>query len=102
MGLAPAPREAPADWTRMSMDESLLLSLKAKGAPANHSLPFLIQQINSQRGSFRNVTEESLEQEIADGRGDGGSSEDEATGTVDNAVADDIQAKRNEILAQAQ
>lgn len=46
--------------------DDLLLSLKAspRSDPEKSSLPFLISRINEQRGSFRNVTEESLQEEI--------------------------------------
>ena len=48
------------------MAETVPLSLRAlpKVDPNKESLPFLISCINNQRGSFRNFTEESLEEEI--------------------------------------
>lgn len=47
------------------MSEDLLLSLKAWPSPeTKDSLPLLISRINEQRGSFRDVTEESLAEEI--------------------------------------
>ena len=48
------------------MTDHLLLSLRAspKADPNKDSLPFLISRISEQRGSFRNVTEESLQEEI--------------------------------------
>lgn len=48
------------------MVDNIPLSLQAlpKTDRTTESLPFLISCINEQRGSFRNVTEESLEAEI--------------------------------------
>ena len=48
------------------MTDSLLLSLRAsqKVDPEKDSLPFLISRITEQRGSFRNITEQSLREEI--------------------------------------
>ena len=84
------------------MVDQLRLSLKPKAAHTDDSIPSLIQQISSQRGSFRNVTEEELEHEIANGPGDAHSSEVEDEDNADKPEVDDIQAKRNEILSQAQ
>ncbi len=52
--------------TSATMTDNLMLSLQAspKSDPDKHSLPFLISRINEQRGSFRNVNEESLKEEI--------------------------------------
>lgn len=52
------------------MTDNVLLSLRGspKRDPDKDSLPFLISRINEQKGSFRNVTEESLEEEIVAGR----------------------------------
>lgn len=48
------------------MADSITLSLSAslKTDPEKDSLPFLIARINEQRGSFRNITEDTLEDEI--------------------------------------
>ena len=47
------------------MAEDLSLSLRPWPQPdTKDSLPFLISRINEQRGSFRNVTEASLVEEI--------------------------------------
>ena len=48
------------------MADSLLISLHAtpKIDATKESLPFLISHINDQRGSFREITEESLTAEI--------------------------------------
>ena len=44
----------------------LLLSLRAWSGETlkDEDIPFLIARINAQRGSFRNITESSLEQEV--------------------------------------
>jgi hypothetical protein len=48
------------------MSGSLSISLRAwpSTETPQSSLPFLISRINEQRGSFRNVTESGLEEEI--------------------------------------
>ena len=48
------------------MADQLSLPLQAWPAkdPNENSLPYLISRINAQRGSFRNITEESLQEEI--------------------------------------
>lgn len=48
------------------MASSLSISLKAWPSTESHqtSLPFLISRINEQRGSFRKVSENVLEEEI--------------------------------------
>lgn len=43
---------------------SLPLRVWPKEDPNETSLPVLIQRINEQKGQFRNVTEQSLEEEI--------------------------------------
>lgn len=49
-----------------TMTDNLMLSLRAspKSDPDKSSLPFLISRINEQRGSFRSVTEDSLQEGI--------------------------------------
>lgn len=49
-----------------STSGSLLLPLRPPSAkkPSADSLQFQIHQINAQRGSFRNITEDSLREEI--------------------------------------
>ena len=84
------------------MAEPLLLSLKAIGPSQDDSLPSLIQQINNQRGSFRDVTEEDLQQEITNGHGDLVDSEDESAQDSEKPSNDDLQSRRQEILVQAQ
>ena len=48
---------------------NITVSLQAPTVPnpEKHSLQYLISRINEQKGSFRNVTEESLEEEIRNG-----------------------------------
>ena len=48
------------------MTDPLTISLKAwpSDDKTTESLPYLIARINDQRGSFRNITEASLEEEI--------------------------------------
>ena len=50
--------------TTTMTDIPISLQASMKVDPDRDSLPFLITQINAQRGSFRNITEESLEEEI--------------------------------------
>ena len=84
------------------MADQFRLSLKPKGARTDDSIPFLIQQISSQRGSFGNVTERELENEIAIGLADQQGDGEEFEENAEKPEADDIQARRNEILTQAQ
>lgn len=64
------------------------------------SLPYLISRINEQKGSFRNVTEESLEAELQrlerDGGNDGLATKDdlEAETTIEG---DDASSKKESI-----
>ena len=52
------------------MMSNITVSLQAPIAPnpEKNSLQYLISRINEQKGSFRNVTEESLEEEIHNGQ----------------------------------
>lgn len=80
------------------MAESLSLSLQAfptvdKG---KKSLEYLIERINEQKGSFRNVTEASLEEEIqALHNGEAEASEDDVLETVEDV--EDIKSKREAV-----
>lgn len=49
-----------------STSGSLLIPLRAPAAKKRQTdaLKFQIEQVNAQRGSFRNITEQSLEQEV--------------------------------------
>ena len=90
------------------MAEHLSLSLRAWPTkdPSLDTLPNLIPRINEQRGAFRNVTEEGLEQEIRAseaGEVTAGACENEtAVGIVQDAKAkrEEILATREEILKQ--
>ena len=82
------------------------LSLRAlpKVDPNKDSLPFLISCINNQRGSFRNFTEESLEEEIRL-QENGQESEDDAPAedTQDNkSRQEELAEARQEMLTQVQ
>ena len=90
------------------MPESLSLSLQAfptvnKG---KKSLGYLIERINEQKGSFRNVTEESLEEEIQIlYNGEAETSKDEVLETVEDvedlkSMRETITTAREEILKQ--
>ena len=80
------------------MAESLPISLRAspKVDANKESLPLLIARINEQRGSFREISEESLQAEID-------SAENDQLDVVDHEVAEyDQDVKpRQEQLAQA-
>lgn len=84
------------------MTDSLRLSLKPKGTSSDDSISLFIQQISNQRGAFRNVSEQDLIQEIANGSGNLENIEDKSVEGVDKPEVDDIQVKRHEILLQAQ
>ena len=80
------------------MAESLALSLQAfptvdKG---KNSLEYLIKRINEQKGSFRNVTEASLKEEIqALQDGEAETSEDDVFESVEDV--EDIKSKREAV-----
>ena len=91
------------------MDDRLSLPLQAWPAkdPNESSLPYLISRINAQRGSFRNITEESLEEEIEaieTGQVQPGLENTALSESEDNDVPDttprieDVQHTRGEIL----
>lgn len=84
------------------------LSLRAtpKTDPNRESLPFLISCINDQRGSFRYITEESLEDEIRaadDGQIDTleGAAGEEDTQNV-KSRQEDLAEARSDMLSQVQ
>lgn len=80
------------------MAESLHLSLQAfptvdKG---KKSLEYLIERINEQKGSFRNVTEASLQEDIqALHNGEAEASEDDALESVEDV--EDLKSKREAV-----
>ena len=80
------------------MTESLSLSLQALPTvnKDKKSLEYLIERINEQKGSFRNVTEESLEEEIQTSHnGEAETSDDDVLETVDDV--EDLKSKREAI-----
>ena len=81
------------------MTDIFPLSLRAspKLDPDKQSLPYLISRINDQRGSFRNITEESLEEEIRAGDNEQLESLGEAAGEDD---VHDVKSRQEE-LAEA-
>ena len=89
------------------MAEDLLLSLRSwPSSDTKDSLPFLIARINEQRGSFRDVTEENLTEEIQALEAGNGIVEESNTAEILDASQDlksqteDLTAARLEILKQ--
>lgn len=84
------------------MAEPLSLSLSLRPWPTKDpsldTLPNLIARINEQRGAFRNVTEEGLEQEIRALEAGEVPTEASENATTVGAVQD-AKAKREELLA---
>lgn len=82
------------------MAEPLSLSLRAWPTkdPSLDTLPNLIPRINEQRGAFRNVTEEGLEQEIRASEAGEVHAESPETQTQLSSLQD-AKGKREEILA---
>ena len=70
------------------------------------SLQYLISRINDQRGSFRNVTEQSLEEEIRGlEKNEVLESQDDVTESVEDVESakthkEELSSKRDEILSQ--
>ncbi|KAL8786316.1 MAG: hypothetical protein Q9195_008243 [Heterodermia aff. obscurata] len=89
------------------MPDPIPLSLRAspKVDPNKTSLPFLISCINNQRGSFRNITEESLEEEIRlqeNGQLESPVAESPAEDTQDvKSRQEELAGARQEMLTQA-
>ena len=83
------------------MNNQLSLSLQAFPPPDKEkdSLQYLIKRVNAQRGSFRNVTEQSLEDEIRALEA-GGDDRDQESATGIIADADNTKTKKEEV-AQA-
>ena len=90
------------------MSETLSLSLQAFPAPDKdkESLQYLIQRVNAQRGSFRNITEQSLEDEIRESEAGGASNDHEhATDSQadpghDKIEKEEVAKAREEIMKQ--
>ncbi|KAL8648988.1 MAG: hypothetical protein Q9226_005765 [Calogaya cf. arnoldii] len=78
------------------MADQLAISLRAwpSDDKATESLPYLIARINEQRGSFRNITEASLEEEIQAAKA--GESEDPQADNNSLADGEDEKAKGEE------
>ena len=78
------------------MAEPLSLSLQAFPPPdkEKESLKYLIQRVNAQRGAFRNVTEQSLEEEI---RNYENGLEDDEHGEVAETTMKDTDTEREEV-----
>ena len=80
-----------------------LLSLRAWPGETskNENIPFLIARINAQRGSFRNVTESSLAQEIEAAETTALGEEDQESPTIDTPdgkpSTDNVYKARGEI-----
>ena len=86
------------------------LSISLRAWPSEdkttESLPFLIARINEQKGSFRNVTEASLQEEIDAGADESKEADDEEpSGTAEDgqdlkAKQDDLVVAREKIIKQ--
>lgn len=90
------------DSTISTMANQLSVSLRAwpSDDKTTESLPFLIARINEQRGSFRNITEASLEEEIRASDADDSKTLDGIE--MDEEAEDDNDAKsKGEELAVA-
>ena len=83
------------------MPEQLSLSLRAfpPVEKEKETLKYLISRINQQKGSFRNVTEQSLEEEIeAQDAGKPDEDEQDVIGTVEEV--EDVKTKQ-EVVTKA-
>lgn len=85
----------------LRMTEIFPLSLRAspKVDPDKESLPYLISRINDERGSFRNITEESLEEEIR--AGDDGNLDSLGEAVGEDGVQD-VKSRQEEIAEARQ
>lgn len=83
-----------------------LQSWPSKHNDPNSSLPGLIQRINFERGSFREISEESLQQEIAEeearknGDDDNGTSEEEDEEEEKPDRLKELMKARDELIVQ--
>ena len=90
------------------MTESLSLSLQPFSRPDKdkESLQYLIQRVNAQRGSFRNFTEQSLEDEIRNAEAKVEDKDEKVVVTATEDVGDtrtkkeELTGAREEILKQ--
>ena len=84
------------------MAEDLLLSLQAfpPEDQDKQSLQYLISRINEQKGSFRNVTEQSLEEDIQAVK-DGADEEQDVVAAVEEVEdGKEVSTAREEMLKQ--
>ena len=75
---------------------SISLPTSTNVNPEKQSLKYLITRINEQKGGFRNVSEQSLEEEIAAGTDDDAMFDDETNSRSDEDV-EDIKSKRERV-----
>lgn len=83
----------------MEQAASLMLPLRPQKAKSikKDTLPIRIAQINAQRGSFRNVTEQSLQDEIK-AQKENSKEEDEEEGQEKENVNEEDATERQELL----
>ncbi|KAG8530158.1 uncharacterized protein KY384_005641 [Bacidia gigantensis] len=74
---------------------SVSISLQAPPLPIPNDLQYLISRINEQKGGFRNVTEESLEEEIKNGAEEAVEEESEDDEPTDDE--EDPQSKKEKV-----
>lgn len=81
------------------MAEKVALALRAwpTKEATSESLPSLISRINEQRGGFRNITEQSLEEEIR-AQDAGESTVDEASTKPIKHDKKDLKSRREEVI----
>lgn len=93
------------DSTTATATRELLVPLRAwpSSKPGQDGLPFLIARINGQKRSFRDMSEQSLEEEIqAQGKGESQSNNDEPPRkeepTNSKTKKEEMQAARQGII----
>lgn len=81
-----------------TMAEPLSLSLQAFPPvdKEKESLEYLIRRVNNQRGSFRNITEQSLEEEIRE-LDTGGENEEQEDVVATVEAGEDAKTKKEEV-----
>ena len=84
----------------MDKADTLMLPLRPqqKKGDKKDNLPIRIAQINAQRGSFRNITEESLQEEIKAQKEKGKDKKAEAEEEIRNNAAEPDATERYELL----
>ncbi|PQE28471.1 hypothetical protein CJF30_00008188 [Rutstroemia sp. NJR-2017a BBW] len=92
------------------LSNGLPISLRPAPKPTNNAipLPLLISRINAERGSFRNLSEDSLRQEIAEAEAGGNKEEDESSSDGEDEEEEkeepdrmkELLTAREEILGQ--